>query len=103
METPRGFRRLRGRYQCVDLPLALVIDHISSTVSWPQLSPRKNLTSCPGSVDHYTIDTDLTEEDMLQALFGDSSTPTACGGARRPGRGGLSTFLFEAKEAQNGS
>ncbi|MGA3823313.1 DUF6392 family protein, partial [Pseudomonas chlororaphis] len=25
----------------------------SSTMGWPQLRPRKNLTSCPGLVDHY--------------------------------------------------
>lgn len=23
-------------------------------MDWPQLRPRKNLTSCPGLVDHYT-------------------------------------------------
>ncbi|WP_310271337.1 hypothetical protein, partial [Pseudomonas sp. 3296] len=27
---------------------------INSTVGWRQLGPKKNLTSCPGLVDHYT-------------------------------------------------
>ncbi|WP_447652528.1 hypothetical protein [Pseudomonas abietaniphila] len=26
---------------------------INSTMGWPQRGPRKNLTSCPGLVDHY--------------------------------------------------
>jgi len=25
-------------------------------MGWPQLRPRKNLTSCPGLVDHYTFE-----------------------------------------------
>jgi putative transposase len=29
-------------------------DPINSTVGWRQLGPKKNLTSCPGLVDHYT-------------------------------------------------
>ncbi|WP_236730372.1 thioredoxin family protein, partial [Pseudomonas coronafaciens] len=28
--------------------------HTSSITDWRQLSPKKDLTSCPGSVDHYT-------------------------------------------------
>jgi len=27
--------------------------HISTITDWRQLSPKKDLTSCPGSVDHY--------------------------------------------------
>ncbi|MFB3306636.1 hypothetical protein, partial [Pseudomonas sp. AMR01] len=26
-----------------------------STMDWPRLRPRKNLTSCPGLVDHYKL------------------------------------------------
>ena len=31
-----------------------VISSANSTTDWPQLRPRKNLTSCPGLVDHYS-------------------------------------------------
>jgi ABC-type glucose/galactose transport system permease subunit len=32
-------------------------------MGWPRLRPRKNLTSCPGLVDHYNI------QDIIKGLI----------------------------------